>query len=260
MGDFFALDEQGFVRNRCRSHLIANSWRPLIREVINIYRRRVADCLIGVYLRGSVPAGTAVARVSDLDSFALLEWDPGKSFRRWEALADSGPTVQQLCVRYPVAQKVELMVAHHDPSVPGQNPRIKALLRTQSLCVWGKDVTGEMPPVRPGPALRHHYRWLGKDLAAAKMAPMGDWEPVRQCMKTVIRTGMELVMDRLGAYATDLYPCWRAFSQLYPDRETAMAEAIHVYLDPPALWEKHRRRVLQLAEWLHDEVARQNWG
>ena len=75
-------------------------------------------------------------------------------------------------------------------------------------------------------------------------------------MKTLIRSGFELVMERERRFATDLYPCWQAFGKYYPEKKASMKLAIEAYLDPHSGWARHSMEILELGNWTVSECRK----
>ena len=262
IGDFYDQDADGYVLNRCSLDKIDPIWLPLIKEVADAMESKWGERLIGVYLRGSVPAGTAVAGVSDLDAFALLEWKAGEEFMRWEAIPEMSEKAIALQKAYPFAAEVEMMAAHYDPRVPGLNPQLKMVLKTQSLCLRGRDLSDSISPYRPGPRMMIHHRWFAEDLARFRELKDPGPQEIRGFMKALIRTGFELVMEREGRFATDLYPCWQAFARHEPDYAAEMKLALQVFLQPDLMGAGGKVGGVAMAngEWLEGwGVAMANW-
>lgn len=233
------MDADGYVMNRCSLDKIDPIWFPLIEEAVDAMESMWGEQLIGVYLRGSVPAGTAVAGISDLDVFGMLKWRGDEPFVRWESRPELEEKAASLQKSYSFAAGVELMAAHHDPDFPGRNPELKMVLKTQSLCLRGHDLAATIPRYRPGKEMMIHRRWYAQDRAHFRSLADPTPAQIRSFMKALIRTGFELVMEREGRFATDLYPCWQAFAQHEPQHAAAMEQALRTFLQPnrmPGPW------------------------
>ncbi|HEY9837772.1 MAG TPA: hypothetical protein V6D27_12860, partial [Vampirovibrionales bacterium] len=104
-GHFFPTDENGFILNDCHWDKILPPWTALVEELrqtcLGIWDSR----LQGLYLRGSVPRGLAILKVSDLDSFAILA---GKVTD--EDINQAHKISETLNRRYLFCKKVELIL------------------------------------------------------------------------------------------------------------------------------------------------------
>ncbi|HHG86557.1 MAG TPA: hypothetical protein ENJ82_17535 [Bacteroidetes bacterium] len=235
LGDFYPIDRAGYVLNRCAMAHVTGEWKALADAAVKICRKRLGANLLAVYLRGSVPAGTAIAGLSDLDLVALCNTKPKKQFSRWYCPEWAAKAALELQANHPVANGIDLMCADHDPEIPGQNPRIKMMLQTQAICLWGQNLLAKWPRFRPGPEMALHYRWLKSDIhafRAAMQTATANTQQLRSLLKTIIRSGFELIMEKEGKFATDLYPCWQAFGHHFPAHKAQMATALHIFLAP----------------------------
>lgn len=100
----------------------------------------------GVYVRGTVARGMAVAGISDIDDFALLERDPSGLDLSWTEGAS-----EYLRARYPFVTGVGMeCLGPKDFGPTGRFSEPGFLLVTQTACVWGEDVIPSLPRYRPG--------------------------------------------------------------------------------------------------------------
>jgi hypothetical protein len=135
--------------------------------------------------------------------------------------------------------------------------QIAMLIATQSVCLWGEDIRKALGKYKPGKAVMLEYRWVAQDVNEwiAKIKEGKAWKigDFRSFMKTIIRAGFELVMERDGRYTRDLYPAYQAFSTFYPKREPDMRQALLWYLNPSP-GEKELYAFLQnFGRWLGDQ-------
>ena len=72
----------------------------------------------------------------------------------------------------------------------------------------------------------------------------------------MLRTGFELVMERANKYTRDLYPCYKAFADYYPEKESQMKEILHYALNPTDDMEKIRKLRGDFFPWLVEEVKK----
>lgn len=259
IGDFYHQDANGFVLNRCSRDNIGSEWLPLIEEVADAMEGEWGKKLIGVYLRGSVPAGTAVAGISDLDAFGLLEWQAEDEFIRWKAPSGLLTKAAALQKKYPFATAIEMMGAHYDTDFPGRNPSLKMVLKTQSLCVRGRDLAATIPGYRPGREMMIQSRWFAEDLSRFRERKDPDHAEIRGFMKTLIRTGFELVMEREGRYATDLYPCLQAFARHEQHFAREMELALRIFLRPDLMGPQLPFSLVPLVNWMKDRLEEYSW-
>ena len=77
--------------------------------------------------------------------------------------------------------------------------------------------------------MRLYSNWLKEDCSAFLNGDLS----AKAVMKTIIRTGFELVMEQQEVYTTDLYLCYQCFSAIYSAQEPQMRRALHYFLNPP---------------------------
>ncbi len=72
-GSYFAIDADGYVINPTSFEKVQEEWRPVIHDVVEMYKTLYGEHLKNVYIRGSVAKGEAVKDVSDIDTFAYVD-------------------------------------------------------------------------------------------------------------------------------------------------------------------------------------------
>jgi len=230
IGGFFENDADGFVLNPCSFERVRAHWMPVLEAVRQYYLDRFGTLVHSIYLRGSLPRGLAVEGFSDLDTFCLLK-APGF---RWEEVPGRADLESRLRREFPFVWGVELQVSSFNETLETTYPALAAILKTQSLCLFGTDISSQMPAVRPGPDLMIYRHWLEQDVRDFLSKKTIKHIDCQDIMKTLIRSAFELVMARAGRFTPDLYWCWRAFSDFYPDRKPDLRQALHWYLNPTA--------------------------
>lgn len=260
VGEYFETDENGFIINPCAPEKIAQEYVPLLDRLIEDFQEKAKDHLLAIYLRGSVPAGKAIAGISDLDVVGLLKWQKQYRFIRWGTASWENETNAELLPLYPFVKHIDLAIAHHDPSFPGQNLQVKMILKTQGICIWGQDILRTVPPFRPGKAVMINYKWVAHNLQIWK-EKNDSWETKEQeisflkdCLKTTIRAGFELVLQNEGRHTVDLYPCYESFSKYYPEKEKEMRQALFCYLNIESSLDSARILMDEFVPWLAAEI------
>jgi len=226
-GSLLATDAEGFVVNPCDAAHLAPPWRAALDAAVAACRARFPDTLRAVLVRGSVPRGLAIPGVSDLDGVVVIGGPIPEGAEAWaEEQSDA------LRVHVPGGEHVELWLLSRERLLAADNHALaRGVLATQCLCVWGEDLPRSLPRVRPADLIVH-ARELGRDidLVLARMPTERRAEErrawCRWVMKRVVRTGLELRVLSLGVYTRDLYPCYEAFAEGWPDRADEMGQAL----------------------------------
>ncbi|GJM32005.1 MAG: hypothetical protein DHS20C18_10060 [Saprospiraceae bacterium] len=251
IGFFFPQDAIGNVLNPTRQDLIPVHWRPLIEEVLDQYRQRLGEQLHSVWLRGSVARGTAVDGISDLDTFALIH---GQDVIRWQSANWEREVGDQLAPRFPFVNQIEFQLNSRVADMGHEFPLISMIIATQSLCLWGDDIRSQLPVYRPGRQMCLYYRWIAQDVADFMKKESMSEADCRGLMKTFIRAGFELVMERQQRFTLDLFCCCQAFSEHYAYKSAEMCQALAYFITPPVDFYLLRKFVSELGTWLIEEV------
>lgn len=257
VGGFFPLDAQGNIINPTRRNLIPSSWHAPLSAVLQTYQDHFGKNLQSLWIRGSLARGLTQKAWSDLDVFGLTKSD---TTRRWATLHIGKSEEKKLRGLLPIGFErvpLEMMYSTFNLSVIDQMPKIGMLIKTQSLCWWGKDLSPNLPDYRPGKMMMLHYRWLAADWGGLQEAKRPKQTDYQSFIKTLIRSGFELVMERLGKYTPDLYWCVQAFSQYYPQKALTLKKILNLYVQP--LKEKYQLTTLleEITPWMISESKRQ---
>lgn len=230
LGRFWPLDEEGFLANDAAHWKIASPFSSVVEEA------RVA-CLEApgirsFYVRGTVARGEAIQEISDLDCLAVLERSPTTvELSRMENRAEE-IGYRNSCVSGVTLELVDLAEIGFS-SGPLRFSELGLQLVTQGLCLAGRDDTSALPRYRPGVLVANNdVCQIRSDIQEALRAVEQDRSPknveywCRRISKNVVRTGLSLTLPDGGRYARDLYPCYRAFSEMYPEAEANMKLAV----------------------------------
>lgn len=233
IGTFLPLDEAGFISNPCLEAPFGKPWDQAMEVIVAFLKNEYPDQLRSIWLRGSVAQGKGVPGQSDLDVFALTK-KPGMYWAEIEKLSSLQADLKPfLGSDFPLECQLE--------SFTGQPKELRSqiamLIATQSVCLWGEDIRETLGKYKPSKAVMLEYRWVAQDVEEwiVKIVKGTSWTEAdfRSFMKTIIRAGFELVMERDGRYTRDLYPAYQVFSDYYPKREPDMRQALFWYLNPP---------------------------
>lgn len=236
IGTYWPQDVNGFLLNPCiREHLGAEALE-LAEATAEVYRTKLGSSLRSVYLRGSAVRGTAVSGLSDWDSFAVVDWDGSQAFRRWETPEWASKSAAELEARFTWASKVEFVVCDWADAQPQYNPRVRSLVKVESLLWEGEDLGSNIAPIKVGhPHLQRNLRWLTEDWQTlCQLSPEETTsEAIRTFIKVLIRSAFESIMDQEEKYAVDFYPCIQSFLSHHPEFETTLNQLVSFFTAPP---------------------------
>lgn len=248
VGSYFELDSEGYIVNPTSAEKIQEEWKPLLDDVVALYKAQYGDTLKSVYVRGSVAKGQAVQGVSDVDTLAYIDSSLPKHEvdRDWIESAEA-----ELLKKYPFAQKVEM------ETIPFSDIHKDYIILNQSLLLYG--TASEIPKLKPGKELMIHAPRLEKRMKwfEEKLQNLDSPEELEKgCvwfMKNTLRAGFELTMERSKRYTRDLYLCYKDFAEYYPDKEPQMREVLHYALNPTNDKKKLKEIFDGIIPWMLEE-------
>ncbi len=247
IGGYWKMTEEGYLVNDTAIEKVPAHYLPVLEEIKEAYLEQHKVDLLSIYLRGSVARGQMVESFSDLDTFAIVRQDI-----RWKKVAWSKALNDELQAKYPFIKEVELMLSGFP-----LNTNMEMLVKTQSLLIFGEDLGQEITPYRVSKALMLNYRWIREDIDDFLAKKTIDETDCQEIMKVIVRTGFELVMERLGKYTTDLYWCAQGFVTYYPRYQSEVEQALHFYLNPTTEKKKLDALVQKLGNFIADKCAKE---
>ena len=246
IGSYFDVDEDGYIINPTSKNAISPKWMPAVNDAVEAYKKQFGKSLKNVYIRGSVAKGKAIENISDLDTFAYVFLEKEEIPSGW-----SKNFRENFQKKYPFINGVDVMTK------PVLEESRGAILLNQSLCVFGEKSIA--PKIKIGndlilhaPNLQRRFNMFYK----FKLNVIEDEIP-EECsfqMKGILRTGLEILIEKTGKYSRDLYPCYELFSEHYPDKESEMREVLHLALNPTNDMNEIERIITGIGAWLVIEI------
>ena len=245
------LDHDGYIAREGSLSRVPPEFAPLVASA----RARIADAfgdarLHSAYLYGSVPRGTAIPGVSDLDLLLALHGDPTDADR-----ADARALEAALNDDFAEVDGVSALLFSTD-TLLSELERYDMGWMVACLCtpLLGDDLAARLPRYRPSSVLARESngdlgpsldRWRGRAaaLAAATEGSAGDSRGRdsesrgsesrksegrtlnRAASRRIVRTGLSLVMPRWGGWTSDLTESAEVFGRYYPERAAQMRRA-----------------------------------
>lgn len=250
IGEYFQNDHDGFVINPASWDNIPTKYQPIIEQVKQKYTNHFGGKLHSVYLRGSLVRGLAVDNLSDFDSFALVK----EKGLRWEDAPWAKGFSQNLSLKYKFVGDFEFILSSIHDGHFLENRNLSMIIKTQSICIFGDDLSPYLPKFKPDKTMMLNHRWLALDLKNFIQNKELTNHELKAFYKVVIRTGYELVMTREGKFTPDLYLCVESFSKYYPERKEAMENTLFNFLNPQHFSESKRKSTIELSNWLLEKV------
>ncbi len=207
--------------------------QPEFLPCVEIIKQKIEEANLNVssvYITGAVAKGTAFKNVSDLDLAFIYEdqdFDKQLLYRLWSELMEIVPRFGLTHLDCKYLMKEEVMAS--DP--------LKFILKYQGFCVYGDPFTKRMEKSKLSSVYMFKYMIFDqfKDLKANRNQFFSDPVLIKHCrsiMKVILRTSIELVMEKEEKYTDDLYPCYQFFSKHYPKEQAKMKEVLDLALNP----------------------------
>jgi len=230
----YGINKEGAVINDAHIDCIQEQYRLILEEISDYYEKELGDNLLSIYVRGSVSVGRAKPFISDIDSVAIISTDISS---------------KKLQEKYPFVTLVDMTVI--SPKTLFENKEfsnLKIYLKTQSVCLYGRDIVEEIEEVKPGRELAlKMYGDLSEKLRdlekifsqnTTKKTYLGEKRSIEfwcvWTMRTILRSGLGLVMLKKPVYSPDLQTCAEVFSAEYPEYAQYIERAIFWAMYPTA--------------------------
>ena len=226
IGGYFPKDNDGFVVNPAKWENVSAKFQQLIYKLIENIPASEKEQLHSIYLRGSLPRIIDEKFIADIDLFALS----AKKNMRWSYEKWALDLIHRVKKENDLKIKIEFASTSVDKDLKENYAQLAAIIKTQSVCIYGTDFSTNLPSYKPSKSLCLNYKWLAEDLKNA-LGENADLSTKKDCLKTLIRTGFEIVMERENEYTSDLYWCCQSFGKWYPNLKNQMMKALEMYLN-----------------------------
>lgn len=240
----YSINKDGVVVNDAHIDRIQEQYRPILEEINDYYRKELGDNLLSTYVRGSVSVGRAKSFISDIDSVAIVGTDI--SSKKQKEIHEYSNKLQE---KYPFVTLVDMTVISPKTLLEDKEfSNLKIYLKTQSVCLYGKDIVEEIEEVKPARELAlKMYGDLPENLQdlekifshdATEKTYLGEKRPAEfwciWTMRTILRSGLGLIMFKKPVYSQDLETCAEIFSAEYPEYRQYMEKAVFWAMNPTA--------------------------
>ena len=251
------LDEDGYFKREGDLARISPAFAPVVATAkAAIYDAFSAEHLHSAYLYGSIPRGTAVPGVSDLDALLALRHEPTSADRdtvaALESMLDSNFT-QINGAGIGLASTATLL---------SELERYDLGWFVACLCtpLIGEDLAAQLPRYRPTSLLARETNGDVGDLLPRWRAQLSHAESdpdlkamSRRVGRHLVRTGFTLVMPRWGGWTSDLDESAAVFGRYYPGRRKQMEAAAEAARATTADCEVLGMLIDDLGPWLAAE-------
>ncbi|MGH3544598.1 MAG: hypothetical protein ACRDPW_01495 [Mycobacteriales bacterium] len=254
------LDRDGYISREGAMERVPIAYLLLVEAAQNRIAAIFGSRLHSAYLYGSIPRGTAVTGVSDLDVLLAFHAEPTDEDR-----TDAAALEVELAEQFPLIVHAGLET-HGLPTLLSEDERYNCGFWLACLCtplLGGVDVVSRLPRYRPTRLLALE---TNGDLAAVLVrlgnqyrAARTDREREKLCRalaRKLVRTAFTLVMPRWNGWSSDLSTCAEVFADYYPRRARQVWQATELARCPSLDAEIFAQLLDDFGQWLADEYAR----
>jgi hypothetical protein len=264
-GRLWQIDGQGNILNDARRDLIQPPFAAVMQDVVAEFTRHIEADVHSIYITGSIPRGLAVAGESDIDMFGVLEYhvDPELVMQDWIPLTEGNLLKKHADVITDV--QIELYPQGYVFRNPNEFSPGAFIIATHSVCVWGSDITPELPAYNIKDRLTRlaiandDIIQLMPDIDEVYDEVEIDTSPenvrywCKHICKNMVRTGFSLLMETLQAHTRDVDVACQYFCQQFPMQRPPMEKALGWITNPTETPEQLFDLLDTHGEWLIDQ-------
>ncbi len=212
------LDPEGFIRPVADGNSISPPYQPVVDTLRTSWYQRAGLPIHGLYLAGSVAAGSARPYASDLDITLLLTAAPTADLRQTLAGLSA-----ELRTAYPLVPKVDLVLVTLAAALDQANRYSWGFwFQHCCVCIAGADITPTIPPFQPSLSLslglngdiQAYCQRVQSQLGAA--SPEQRQSVGRALARKLVRTAFGLVSVAERSWTDDLAVATQLFVRHHP--------------------------------------------
>jgi predicted nucleotidyltransferase len=218
------LNPDGTIAREGALEKVAPEFQPVVdAAAVRIAEMFAAARLHSAYLYGSIPRGTAIAGVSDLDLLLAFRDEPTDADRadakmieveldrEFSRIRGAGILLSTVHTLLTDLHDGGFFVACLCTPLLGEG-LARRLPRYRPTSLLARETNGDLAPLLP--------RWRSQATEAATESERSAL--VRTVARRVVRTGFTLIMPRWGGWTSDLHESAELFCRYYPERGTQM--------------------------------------
>ncbi len=235
---------------------LQKEWQQPVQLCLQEIQKQLPNLISGVYVRGSVARGTAIAGVSDIDLVIITKNTLVSFSKDWQR-----KFVNVLRNKHKQVDDVEFELVSYSQIMNFDRPSgIRVLLTLQGKCILGEDLIRKFPILKPNESAFVHIPFFSKfqNNITKTLKTKEIFLPayIPWVSKRYIRTGFELCMEREKVFTRDLYSCFEIFSKYYPDKKINMYNTLEQVIKPSWTKSELLECINTLGDWLYLEIKR----
>ncbi|MBQ1079928.1 nucleotidyltransferase domain-containing protein [Nocardiopsis sp. B62] len=252
------LRPDGTIAREGSTDRVHTAFTPVVETLRTRLHQVFGPRMHSAYLYGSIPRGTAVPGVSDLDALVALHTDPTPTDRdRARAL------LEEIDTDFPQVDGGGILL-DGVPTLTSELERHDSGFFVACLCtpLTGPDLARQLPRYRPTSLLARETngdlhltlrRWRTRLAEATTDDQLRALS--RGVSRRLTRTGLTLVMPAWGGWTSDLTLAAEVFGHYHPGRHEQMRAAAHTARHPSADRDHLVDLLEDLAPWLAEEYT-----
>ncbi|MGB1288435.1 MAG: hypothetical protein ACPG7F_18015 [Aggregatilineales bacterium] len=270
---FWQTDANGLIVNDTNIKYINPSFDTIIQACVAAYTQNIEVDLHSIYVTGSIPRGLAVPGNSDINIIGVLAHhvDADLVMQDWMPVAEKA--IQGQFAETLIDVDFDLFAHGFVFRDPTEFSIGAFILKTHALCVWGSDITPELPdyniqhqPMRLAIA-NDDIVQLADDIADTRaeldLIDADDTDAIqgwcRRVCRQILHAGYGLVMEHTKQHTRDLDLSCEHFTIHYPAQAAAMQQTLALAINPSpdkkileTLLNTHGEFILmECAKWLN---------
>ncbi len=237
-GRIWRTDDDGRILNDAAPEHIKPPFDAVVRDVVAACSANIEADVHSIYITGSVARGLAVPGKSDVNVFAVLESevDPELVKQDWVDEAEKRITAAHSCIS---DAELELWPYGYVFRDPDEFAVGAFIIKTHSVCVWGNDLSSQLPDYKVSAAIANDdIVQIKPDIEDTIEAIKADNSAenvrylCRYICKNIIHAGFGLVMADVGVHTRDVDAACDYFKQRYSAQAEKMQRALD-FVDSP---------------------------
>lgn len=229
--NFWPQNSEGFLLDLSARENINPIYKDLLDNIIISCLELIEEYnIVSIYIIGSIVTGKAKPKLSDADVILIINDLSNVS----EDLPLQLKEVEtKLAHDFPIVTKVSIKIKTESDILMGKEVFRRFLIKTQGLCIKGRDIKSLLPSFRPNAAIATpKIMKLDKYIDEAKVAIQNSEDPElikiwsRKIFKVILRTCGLLVIEKENKYSNDPYTCMQMFLKYYPEYAVPLKQCL----------------------------------
>ena len=250
IGKTYKFDKNGYLIKKHIKSKIKRKWLKPINDTVNRLVKEFENKIHSIYLRGSVASGACVDNISDIDILVMSHYEDDNDIvmkpNRYKQF-NIRYLNREITKKYPFVEKVDIstgVAANITPASIGFNFAIKH----QCAHLFGQNLQKKIEPFKKDEIPIYNYQLNGFIQKCER------WGGVPQNIcKRMIRYAFESIFDEVNIYTRDLYPCYKTFTDIHPEKKDIM-EIILKQAILPTTDNSNFKEIIEFSKWLNKKI------